>query len=186
MLRRLNYASLAVGAVVGLFLGYWMGRWHLSVQIASALQDGIASFNKGLADARSGAAAKLENESETPEKASLTLPVTIERKDYIEPDASKYIITPQIELVFSVNNNTGKSIVAVEGSVAVFDEAGNELQRYASMLTDPIPPGGAGKESGTWGVGNEWMKVLPKEKLTAVFQVQKIQFEGEKIQTFTR
>lgn len=170
---------VAIGALVlGLGVGYIVGREHVKYEIRSVVQ-GTAGQLAALFGGGNSKPFK-PAQSDKPEKDRRTrmIPATLIDKAF--SDADKF----QSKMFFDVqfDNRTGKAVRAFDGRLIVTDLLGNEIISVQMSVDDPVAKGGRLDWSGTLKVNpyvqaHEKFKNIEMANMKTFFRVGNILFE---------
>ena len=150
---RLALGYLGVG-LLGLFIGFFVGREYLKYELRSAFSSAVGDFKKDLTTLGSGgtpsprpltakpAETKLAPPSSMPApKESPPVEIVLIKKGFKPNNLEAQDFEDDITLSLDIKNLSGRNIRAFDGVVHFTDLLGNEIMPMKLAINEPIAAG---------------------------------------------
>jgi hypothetical protein len=136
--------------LIGLVVGYFVGREHLKYEVLNTFQSAVQDIQKGLAPGLGGylAAQRSEKTAAIPPSQAAKpkhdpepVEISLATKGFKASNPSAGDFEDDITLVLSINNVSDRDIRAFDGILDFTDLLDNEIMKISLAVNDPIKAG---------------------------------------------
>jgi hypothetical protein len=175
-MKRLQGTLSYIGVgLIGLVIGFFIGREYLKYELRTAFQSAFGDFQKELSTVVAGNSTSRSPKSSTDKAVNVTsasvpppvklkepapVAVTVVEKGFKAADPERGDFEDDVTLVLSIKNLTARDVRALDGTLRLTDLLDNEIIAIALAINDPIQAGG----TFTWNGGVRYNQFLDADQ----------------------